>query len=165
MREPFEERALGFAAGREYDFCDGSAADLTRWVKNRVAPSLFELGNDLRLTQHRVARLIRIEHDRPHVAQIVGDHTFAARNSANKAEDEHGARSQESGAGVNRMPPSLGQREYQPSTEPPVSRQRTSLRRRVFPAEHVRREETRGPIRRGFAAAAWSAIVRGRGGD
>src|SRR5882724_4444480 len=92
MREPFEERALGFAAGREYDFCDGSAADLTGWVKNAVAPALFELGNDFRLTQHRVARLVRLEHDGPHVAQVVGDHTFAARNAANKAEDEHGAR-------------------------------------------------------------------------
>ena len=55
-----------------------------------LAPAGLERRNHLRLAQHRMPGLVGIEHDRAQVAKAVRDHAFAARNAADKAEDEHG---------------------------------------------------------------------------
>ena len=43
----------------------------------------------VRLAQHGVAGPVGVEHDRPQIAQAVGDQAFAARDAADEAEDEH----------------------------------------------------------------------------
>src|SRR5690349_4408349 len=89
MRELLQELPLGFASLRKDDFRYRSPTNLSRCVENALPPSFCHLAHDHRLAQHRVAGPITIEYRGAHIAQHTRDDAFAARDAADKAEDEH----------------------------------------------------------------------------
>ena len=92
MSQFFEKDAFSLVVPSKDDFGNLSAIYVPLRIKDFIAPTLPQFGNDFWLAKHIVTSLIGVENEGSHIAQDVRDKAFATGNSADEAKDEHKVR-------------------------------------------------------------------------